>query len=322
MELRELIERSLEDRVTDLETTVSRIAGKGGAQGTSAPKTGAQGTTSGAAPQDTGGEPADNAIDIKDGTKKKINNIEFTWSEEQGEWLDPNKTPATGLMKQNLMKTVNKDITGQQPKPGGIVQRAKDYISGKTPGLAQATRSDPKSSLARKAMGVAGAALGGALAGGKTPAQQQGEQPAPQAGEQPAQGTLKPVPGPTTAELKALQSKTLQGDLESAKALVAKLSNLKTKGYDADTFIQSAAPAMKRGGLAKSDPQAYANFVKMARSMRAEAYQHMNAILEYAGLTWEDLGYEVLMSESVDSHVMLVPIEEIDIYEMKKLAGV
>jgi len=321
MILRDLIERSLEDRVTDLETTVSRIAGKGGAQGAPAPKTGAQGTTSGAAPQNTGAEAG--AIDINDGTKKKVNNIEFTWSAEQGEWLDPNGTPATGLMKQNLMKTVSKDITGQQPKPG-IMQRAKDYISGKTPGLAQATRSDPKSSLARKAMGVAGAALGGALAGGKTPAQQQGEQPAPQAGEQPAQAQAqgaKPVPGPTTAELKALQSKTLQGDLESAKALVAKLSDLKTKGYDADTFIQAAAPAMKRGGLAKSDPQAYAKFVGLARSMRAEAYQHMNAILEYAGLTWEDLGYEVLVSESVDTHVMLIPIEEIKIYEMKKLAG-
>ena len=226
------------------------------------------------------------------------------------------------------MKTVNKDITGQQPKPG-MMQRAKDYISGKTPGLAQATRSDPKSSIARKAMGMAGAAIGGALAGGKPgqqqpeqPAQQPGEQPAPQADAQPAQGGPKPVPGPTTAELKALQSKTLQGDLESAKALVTKLSDLKNKGYDADTFIQAAAPAMKRGGLAKSDPQAYAHFVKLARSMRAEAYQHMNAILEYAGLTWEDLGYEVLVSESVDSHVMLVPIEEIKIHEMKKLAGV
>jgi hypothetical protein len=167
------------------------------------------------------------------------------------------------------------------------------------------------------------------MAGGKTPPQQQpapqpGEQPAPQAGEQPAQaqGAPKPVPGPTTAELKALQSKTLQGDLESAKALVTKLSDLKNKGYDADTFIQAAAPAMKRGGLAKSDPQAYAHFVKLARSMRAEAYQHMNAILEYAGLTWEDLGYEVLVSEAVDSHVLLVPIEQIKIHEMKKLAGV
>ena len=300
---------------------------QGGAQGTPAPKTGAQGTTSGAAPQNTGGEPADNAIDIPNNTKKKVNNIEFKWDQEQSEWLDPNGTPATGLMKQELMKQVNKDVTGQPPKPG-MMQRAKDYISGKTPGLAQATRSDPKSSIARKAMGMAGAAIGGALAGGK-PGQQQpeqpvqpGEQPAPQADAQPAQGAPKPVPGPTTAELKALQSKTLQGDLESAKALVTKLSDLKNKGYDADTFIQSAAPAMKRGGLAKSDPQAYAHFVKLARSMRAEAYQHMNAILEYAGLTWEDIGYEVLMSESVDSHVLLVPIEEIKIHEMKKLAGV
>ena len=102
---------------------------QGGAQGTPAPKTGAQGTTSGAAPQNTGEEPADNAIDIRDGEKKSVNKIQFVWNAEQGEWLDPNGTPATGLMKQELMKQVNKDVTGQPPKPGGIVQRAKDYMS-------------------------------------------------------------------------------------------------------------------------------------------------------------------------------------------------
>jgi hypothetical protein len=119
-----------------------------------------------------------------------------------------------------------------------------------------------------------------------------------------------------------LQSKTLQGDLASAKALVAKLSELKSKGYDADKFIQAAAPVMKKGGLAKSDPQAYATFVKMARSMRAEAYEHMCAILEHAGLTWADIGYEVLISESVTSHVMLIPTDVVQMSEMKKLAGI
>ena len=75
------------------------------------------------------------------------------------------------------------------------MQRAKDYMSGKNLGLAQATRPDP-TGIARKAMGMAGAPIGGALAGGKpvtattelrtTSTTHGGEQL--QAGEQPAQG--------------------------------------------------------------------------------------------------------------------------------------
>ena len=331
------------------------------------PETGAQGTTSGAAGGSTGGsgaigkgvqqaqggqapttdqEPAEPKI--PNNKKAKVNGIEFTWSEEQNEWINAQGTPATGLMKQELMKQQGLDVTGNPPKKG-LIGRAADYISGKTPGLAQATRSDPKAGILKKAGATAAAAVGGAIGGmfgGKgqpeqpaepgtpeqpaQPAQPQGtEQPAqPQGTEQPAQQPAqqsvqpKAVPGPTTAELKMLQSKTLQGDLASAKALVAKLSELKSKGYDADKFIQAAAPVMKKGGLAKSDPQAYATFVKMARSMRAEAYEHMCAILEHAGLTWADIGYEVLISESVTSHVMLIPTDVVQMAEMKKLAGI
>ena len=326
------------------------------------PQTDAQGTTSGAAGGSTGGQgaiqqgvqqakggeapaPADgetpsvgkSSNDLVAGkTTATVNKIKFTW--DGAGWKDEAGRPATGAMQQALFKQhgLNGDGT---PLKKGIIGRAKDYIQGKTPGLAQATRSDPNASLGKKAAGMAGAAIGGIFgkSGGGKPAEPgTPEQPVtpgtpgtpaepvtpaqPQAGEQPAQ--LKPVPGPTTAELKALQSKTLQGDLASAKALVAKLSELKTKGYDADNFIQSAAPAMKRGGLAKTDPQAYANFVKMARSMRAEAYEHMCSILEHAGLTWTDIGYEVLISESVTSHVMLIPTDVVQMSEMKKLAGI
>ena len=339
---------------------------QGGAQGAQGQQSGAQGTTSGPTGgsaggsgaigkgvqqaqggqaqggQAQGGQAPDEPEEpkIRDKQKGKVNGIDFTWSEEQGEWINDQGTPATGLMKQELMKTQGLDVTGNPPKKG-LIGRAADYISGKTPGLAQATRSDPKAGILKKAGAVGAAAVGGAIGGmfgGKGQPEQPAEpgtpeQPAqPQGGEQPAQqpaqqsaqqsAQLKPVPGPTTSELKMLQSKTLQGDLASAKALVAKLSELKTKGYDADAFIQATAPVMKKGGLAKSDPQAYATFVKMARSMRAEAYEHMCAILEHAGLTWADVGYEVLISESVTSHVMLIPIDAIQMAEMKKLAGI
>ena len=335
------------------------------------PQTGAQGTTSGPTGGSTGGqgaiqqgvqqakggqapapaggeEPAPAEPKIPNNKKAKVNGIEFTWSEEQNEWINAQGTPATGLMKQELMKQQGLDVTGNPPKKG-LIGRAADYISGKTPGLAQATRSDPKAGLLKKAGATAAAAVGGAIGGmfggkgkqaepgtpeqpeqpaqpgqpAQQPAQQQAQpasDAAPKAGEQPAQ--LKPVPNATASELKMLQSKTLQGDLTSAKAMVARLSELKDKGYDADAFIQAAAPAMKRGGIAKSNPEAYTNFVKMARSMRAEAYEHMCAILEHAGLTWADIGYEVLISESVTSHVMLIPIDVIQMSEMKKLAGI
>jgi hypothetical protein len=48
----------------------------------------------------------------------------------------------------------------------------------------------------------------------------------------------------------------------------------------------------------------------------------MCAILEHAGLTWADIGYEVLISESVTSHVMLIPIDVVQMSEMKRLAGI
>jgi hypothetical protein len=149
-----------------------------------------------------------------------------------------------------------------------------------------------------------------------------GRKPQAQQAQAAQAKALKPVPGPTTAELKSLQKRTMGGDLNAGKALVQKLSQLKTGGYDADNFIQTAAPAMKKGGLAQSDPQAYAHFTKLARSMRTEAYEHICKILEHAGISWADLGYEVLLSESVTSHVQLIAISDIDLYRLKKLSGI
>jgi len=327
---------------------------QGGAQGTQGQQSGAQGTTSGPTGGSAGGSGAigkgvqqaqsgdteePDLPELTPGKSETINKIKFTW--DGTGWKDPQGRSAQGAMQQDLMAKYGRNGDGTPLKNPGLIQRAKDYMSGKTPGLAQKTRLDPKASTGKKLAGMAGAAIGGMFGksgGGQQaepgtpeqpeqpaqpgePAQPQGQQAQPQA-QQPAQGAPKAVPGPTTAELKMLQSKTLQGDLASAKALVAKLSELKSKGYDADKFIQAAAPVMKKGGLAKSDPQAYATFVKMARSMRAEAYEHMCAILEHAGLTWADIGYEVLISESVTSHVMLIPTDIVQMSEMKKLAGI
>ena len=219
------------------------------------------------------------------------------------------------------------------PEPEGVWDKVKrgaqavgDKIATVTGGpLATKTRQDPNATRGGKIGATVGAGLGRAMAGGaRALGKLANKQQAGTPGQAPvaAPAALKPVPGPTTSELKSLQTQTLAGDLNAAKALVQKLSDLKTGGYDADNFIQSAAPAMKRGGLAKTDPQAYANFTKLARSMRAEAYKHINRILEHAGISWADLGYEVLLSESVTSHVMLIETKHIEMHTLKRLSGI
>ena len=224
--------------------------------------------------------------------------------------------------KTNVIQAPDDSLGGKIKQGIDKIKKAgADAIGGP---LATATRSDPDAGILKKAGATVGAGIGRAMSalGKAAPAQEPAQEPATAAEPQAAPKGPKPVPGPTASELKMLQSKTLQGDLNAAKNLVNKLSDLKTKGYDADKFIQAAAPVMKKGGLAKSDPQAYTHFTKLARSMRQEAYQHMCKVLEAAGFTWKDVGFEVLVSESVTSHVMLVPTEEIDILEMKQLAGI
>jgi hypothetical protein len=192
--------------------------------------------------------------------------------------------------------------------------------------LASKTRQNPNATRGQKIGATVGAGIGRAMSGGAKAIGQMmkkkgGQAPAPaQAQAQPK--ALMPIPGPTTAEIKSLQKRTLGGDLEAGKQLVAKLSQLKTGGYDADNFIQAAAPVLKKGGLPQSDPQAYTHFTKLARSMRAEAYEHVCKILEHAGISWADLGYEVLLSESVTSHVMLIETKDIQLYNLKRLSGI
>ena len=218
------------------------------------------------------------------------------------------------------------------PEPEGVWDKVKrgaqavgDYVTGATGGsLASKTRQDPNANTGKKIGATVGAGIGRAMAGGARAIgnMRKGGKPQAQQAQAAQPNALKPVPGPTTAQLKSLQKQTMGGDLNAGKALIQKLSQLKTGGYDADNFIQTAAPAMKKGGLAQSDPEAYAHFTKLARSMRSEAYEHICKILEHAGISWADLGYEVLLSESVTSHVQLIAISDIDLYRLKKLSGI
>ena len=296
--------------------------------------TGGGNTGSGAG---TGGKPVPkqgSQDEIKDGEKKKVNNIEYKWSKEQGEWLDPKGIPATGAMKAELMKQVGLDVTGKEPKKG-FIGKAKDYMSGVTPGLGQKTRGEP-GSIFRKAAGVAGAAVGGALAGGRTPKPQEPEQPGqpqqpqaqPDAQEKPQ---VKPLSPQTHRTLGALQQKVIStGDVEAAKGMVGHLSGkLKDGGDPAEIsmYASAVAPVLKRNKeFMKNNPELYTHLVKLARSMRTEAYEHLCRVLEHANISWEDLGYKVSVTES---NVMLLPLKELNaleesvsFQEMKSLAGI
>ncbi len=258
------------------------------------------------------------ASQLKNGTKDSG----YTYNAQTRKWVHPTQGVARGMLNRQLMNKYGANDSGE-PLRQTIGQKISQKLGGP---FAQGL--DPKAGIAQKIGAKIGSALGRGVAALVRPKDADGDGQ-PDAAPQDANGdgkpdtpAPKPVPNIVQPELKALQSRTLRGDIKAAKELVNQLSDLKTKGFDVDNFIQAAAPAMKRGGLAKSDPQAYAHFTKLARSMRAESYEHLSRVLEAAGFTWEDVGYEVLVSESVTDYVMLVPVNEINVYEMKKLAGI
>jgi hypothetical protein len=265
----------------------------------------------------------DSEFDLNKKAKKKLfpSGPTFSWDPAKKQWLNPDNTQVSRDVHFDLMKSVGLDPQGNKLKPG-MIDKIKSAWAKSGAGI------DPKSSALGKVMGRVGGAIGNMIGKAIRPKDADGDGQ-PDAAPQDANGdgtpdtpASKPVPNIVQPELKALQSRTLQGDLDAAKELVNQLSDLKTKGFDVDNFIQAAAPAMKRGGLAKSDPQAYAHFTKLARSMRKESYEHLCKVLEAAGFTWNDIGYDVLISEAATNYVLLVPVNEINVYEMKKLAGI
>ena len=100
-------------------------------------------------------------------TAKDKNGNVYTYTAATNSWTNKDGQVATGLLAQQLAQQHGYDIDGSTPKKPGMVQRAKDYFSGKTQGMAQATRGDKNASIGKKIAGIAGAAIGGALTGGK-----------------------------------------------------------------------------------------------------------------------------------------------------------
>ena len=109
--------------------------------------------------------------------------------------------------------------------------------------------------------------------------------------------------------------------LKLAQDMVSKLVKMHGNNTDVEKYLNTVGPILKQSGLNKSNPTEYQALVTQARSLRAEAYQYMNKVLEAVGLTWEDLGYKVIISESITDSVILMPIQDIQLSNIKKLAG-
>jgi hypothetical protein len=60
--------------------------------------------------------------------------------------------------------------------------------------------------------------------------------------------------------------------------------------------------------------------------MRVEAFEFMNKVLEYWNMTWEDIGYKVILSENASDDVLLIPTkvinEAVEIENLQNLAGI
>ena len=101
-------------------------------------------------------------------------------------------------------------------------------------------------------------------------------------------------------------------DPKIARKIADKLSAYKEKGTDVSDYANSLNAVQKKAGI-------QGTAAKVARGMRSEAYQFMNGILESVNLTWQDIGYDVIILEEETDYVYLVPA---GLQRIKELAGV
>ena len=239
------------------------------------------------------------------------------------------EAPEGGFKSIAPNSTLGKDLLALTKDPNAevdksIVAKAKDAAKGALQegldstgmdNLAAKTRSDPNASTAKKAGATVGAGIGRAMANvlKRKPGQAQAK---------------KPVTNVGAMDLKAMQSMIMNTQappeqrLQVAQDMISKMSDQHARGVDVNTYLDTLGPALKRSGLQKSNPQEYQAMVTKARSMRNEAYEHMSKVLEAVGLTWEEVGYTVLISETITDNVVLIPTKDLQLSQLKTLAGV
>ena len=181
--------------------------------------------------------------------------------------------------------------------------------------LAAKTRSDPDASTAKKAGATIGAGIGRAMSNvlRKRPGQQA-----------PAKKPMVPV---AQLDMKAFQHRIMKSQdpaekLQLATQMVDQLAVSKSRNIDISKYLDSLGPMLKSSGLQKTNPQEYAQLVTKARSMREAAFNYFNKLIETVGITWEQLGYKVVLSENKGDDIILIPTKDIELQQIKSLAGV
>ena len=101
-------------------------------------------------------------------------------------------------------------------------------------------------------------------------------------------------------------------DPKIARRIADKLSAYKDQGTDVTDYANALNTTQKKAGIKGTQ-------AKNARAMRQEAYQFMKNILESVNLTWQDIGYDVIMLEEQTEYVYLVPA---GLQRIRELAGV
>ena len=104
--------------------------------------------------------------------------------------------------------------------------------------------------------------------------------------------------------------------------MLDKMAVQKSRNISVEPYLDSLGPMLKASGLQKTNPQEYAQLVTKARSMREAAYNYFNKLIETVGITWEQLGYKVVLSENKGDDIILIPTKDIELQQLKSLAGV
>ena len=218
--------------------------------------------------------------------------------------------PTDALAKQLTGKAQGKDQTSFIDQ---MKQKAGDAVNNMVGGpLASKTDNDPDATTGQKMGAKFGAGIGRAMAH----AFKKGD-PAPK----------KAMTNMGKLDMKAFQTRIMQPEqppeqkLKLAQDMVAQLVQMHSKNQDVNNYLNTVGPLLKQSGLNKTNPREYQAMVTQARGLRTEAYQYMNKVLEAVGLTWEDLGYKVIISETITDHVVIIPIHDIQLSTIKKLAG-
>ena len=181
--------------------------------------------------------------------------------------------------------------------------------------LASKTRSDPDASAAQKVGATVGAGIGRAMA---NVLRRPKGQPAPDKKQMSNVGKL---------DMKAFQSMIMKAQdpaqkLQMATDMLDKMAVQKSRNVSVEPYLDSLGPMLKASGLQKTNPQEYAQLVTKARSMREAAFNYFNKLIETVGITWEQLGYKVVLSENKGDDVILIPTKDIELQQIKSLAGV